>query len=137
VEWLRTTVQHIAQALSGFWRPTAVALCGLVILLCWPTLQAAAQMLASDILHYDQETDPFTRFVGVWTHHALLLSLALLCLLIVAGAISVLVMIVYTEIRRQRKRQRDYDRRSTRQRVGEPVAKLPEVIPIDAKRRSA
>lgn len=133
MDWIRTIAQHVIQALSGFWKPAAVTLCGLVILLCWPTLQAGAQVLASDILNYSQERDPFTRFVGVWTHHALLLGLAILCVIIVAGAISVLVMIVYTEIRRQRKRQRDYD-----QRVAVPDATLPDtIISIDAQRRSA
>jgi hypothetical protein len=131
-------LKRIVQALSGAWKPAAVPLCGLVIVLCWPTLQAAAQVLARDVLNYDQETDPFTRFVATWTHHALLLSLAALCLIIVIGAIWVLVMIIYTEIRLQRRKQRDYDHRSAQRKAEKHASKPPStVIPIDRKRINA
>ena len=114
MEAIQSLVRHVVRVVSNFSKPTALALCGLVIWLCWPTLQACAHVLANDVVNYNREPDLFTRTVAMLTHHTLIVILAVLADVLALGATVIVCMIVTTEIMRQLKRQRIYAHQGTR-----------------------
>lgn len=122
---------------TGPWKPRALVLCGLVILLCWPTLQAVSSELANDTVHYDTEPDTYARLVATTTNHALLTILAVFCVVIALGAIAVAIAIFVAEVVRQLERARRYTHRGSPRSAKQQNQPLPDgVTPINLPLRS-
>lgn len=101
-------VKNLVSDLIGPWKPTALAICALVIAFCSPTLKAVSQRLANDIVNPGKEMDPFAGGVSMITNHTLLVLLALLCVVLVVSAIALVIVIIIAEIARQIRRARGY-----------------------------